>query len=86
MQNRKVEQMNADRRVLRYIKGSSGQGLLLKANSSLHMQAYCDSDWAACPLTRRSLTRYFVTLGGSPVSWKTKKQTIVLRSFAEAEY
>ena len=78
--------MEAARRVLRYLKGNPGQGLLLKADADLNVFAFCDSDWGACPLTRRSLTGYFVTIGGSPVSWKTKKQSIVSRSSAEAEY
>ena len=47
---------------------------------------YCDADWAACPLTRRSLTVYAAMIGGSPVSWKTKKQKVVSHSSAEAEY
>lgn len=50
------------------------------------MQAYSDSDWAACPSTRRSVTGYVVLMGSSLVSWKSKKQSIVSKSSAEAEY
>ena len=46
---------------------------------------YCDSDWGASPLSRCSLISSLVTLGGSPISWKTKKQGTVFRSSIEAE-
>lgn len=59
---------------------------MLTANSDLQLSAYCDSDWAACPLTQRSLTCYVVLLGQSPIAWKTKKQQTVSLSSAEAEY
>lgn len=72
--------------MVRYLKGTLGQGILLRADSPLHLTGWCDSDWNGCPLTRRSLTGYVVQLGSSLVSWRTQKQDTVSRSSAEAEY
>ncbi|XP_019093242.1 PREDICTED: uncharacterized protein LOC109129447 [Camelina sativa] len=73
-------------RVVCYLKNSPGQGILLRANKPLTLTAWCDSDHAKCPSSRRSLTSYFIQLGGSPLSWKTRKQDVVSRSSTEAEY
>lgn len=73
-------------RVVRYLKGSPSQGIHLSSDSELTLTAYWDSDWAVCPITRRSLSAYIVYLGDSPISWKTKKQNTVSCSSAEAEY
>lgn len=82
----KPAQWEAALRVVRYLKNDPGLGILLSSDSDLSLSAWCDSDYAGCPLTRRSLTGYFVQLGGSPLSWKTRKHDVVSRSSAEAEY
>ncbi|XP_074300576.1 uncharacterized protein LOC141631855 [Silene latifolia] len=78
------EHMDAALRVVRYLKGRPGQGILLRSDSSLAILGWCDSDYAGCPLTRRSVSGWIVFVGDSPVSWKTKKQQTVSLSYAEA--
>lgn len=78
--------MQAAKRVLRYLKGTVEQGVLLASQTAAVLTAYSDSDWGGCPMTRKSTSGFCVLLGDSPISWKTKKQHVVARSTAEAEY
>nr|GEY16895.1 uncharacterized mitochondrial protein AtMg00810-like [Tanacetum cinerariifolium] len=71
---------------LEVCKSSQGQGILLAHDSAIQLKAYYDSDWASCTMTRRSTTGYCVLLGYSPISCNSKKQAVVSRSLAEAEY
>ncbi|CAL1397253.1 unnamed protein product [Linum trigynum] len=86
MSNPTISHYKAVTRILRYLKHAPSTGLLFSSSSSLQLQAFSDSDWAACVDSRRSITGYCVYLGSSLVSWKSQKQTIVSRSSCEAEY
>jgi hypothetical protein len=76
----------AMKRILRYLQGTPDYGLLLRRSSSSDLVVYTDADWAGCPDTRRSTSDYAVFLGDNLVSWSAKRQTVVSRSSAEAEY
>uniref|UniRef100_A0A1S4D5W2 Uncharacterized mitochondrial protein AtMg00810-like n=1 Tax=Nicotiana tabacum TaxID=4097 RepID=A0A1S4D5W2_TOBAC len=72
--------------VLRYLKGTPDVIVLLNNSSDFSLHGYCDSDWVACLKTRKSITGFCVTFGGSLISWKSKQQHVVSLSSAEAEY
>jgi hypothetical protein len=42
--------MKAAMRVLRYLKNAPGQGLFFPSQNDLSLPAFCDSDWAGCPM------------------------------------
>jgi hypothetical protein len=72
--------------ILRYLKGTPGKGLWFRKNQNLDLGGYCDADWASSRDDRRSTSGYCIFVGGNLVSWWSKKQAVVARSTAEAEY
>jgi len=81
----------AVKRVFAYLRGTTDLGITLSAPTStstpyLKITAYCDAAFANHVDTRRSTSGYIVFINGSPVSWKSKLQSVVALSSTEAEY
>ncbi|KAB2607912.1 hypothetical protein D8674_011080 [Pyrus ussuriensis x Pyrus communis] len=81
-----IEHLNLVKRILRYLKGSVGRGILMAKNDNTQIMGYCDADWAGNAIDNKSTTGYCTFVGGNLVTWKSKKQTVIARSSAEAEY
>ena len=73
-------------RVLRYLKGTTHYGILYSRNESIICVGYSDSDWAGDVNDRKSTSGYLFQVSGGAVTWKSKKQSCVALSTAEAEY
>jgi hypothetical protein len=78
--------LTALKRILRYVRGTIDLGLHIQRSQATDLVVYSDADWAGCPNTRKSTSGYAVFLGDNLVSWSSKRQNIVSRSSAEAEY
>lgn len=85
----------AVRRICRYLKGSSSEGLYIKpAGSQLSLDCMVDADYAgnwnlpeaADPTTVKSRGGYVITLGTIPVLWKSKRIQEICLSTMESEY
>ena len=78
--------LQAAYRVLHYLKGNPGKGILFKKNDTLDLEAYSEADYASSIVDRRLTTRYCTFLGGNLVTWRSKKQNVVARSSVELEF
>ncbi|XP_070015069.1 uncharacterized mitochondrial protein AtMg00810-like [Nicotiana sylvestris] len=72
--------------LLMYLKTDPTLGIFFSKNDDCSIAAYCDSDWASCPDSRKSVPGYIVLVGDSPISWKSKKQETISLASPEAEY
>ncbi|CAM8877760.1 unnamed protein product [Rhodiola kirilowii] len=50
------DHLSATHKVLRYLKGAPAQGFFYPSDQPLQLTTFCDADWGACPLTRKSVS------------------------------
>ncbi|RVX21666.1 Retrovirus-related Pol polyprotein from transposon TNT 1-94 [Vitis vinifera] len=86
MHNPTEEHMEAVYRIFRYLKMTPGKGLFFRKAENRDIEVYSDADWAGNIIDRRSTSGYCSFVWGNLVTWKSKKQSVVARNSAEAEY
>ncbi|RVX07945.1 Retrovirus-related Pol polyprotein from transposon TNT 1-94 [Vitis vinifera] len=86
MNNPTEKHMTAVIRILRYLKMTPGKGLFFQRTTKKEIEIFSDADWAGLVTDRRSTSGYCSFVWGNLVTWRSKKQSVVARSNAEAEF
>ena len=76
----------AVKRIFRYLNGTINLGLLYSKDKEKECTGYSDADWAGDVNDRKSTSGFVFKLCGAAISWRSKKQSCVALSTAEAEY
>ena len=85
--------VKAMHRVMKYCVSTPHRGWTLKPNRKwngrkgflFRIRGKSDSDYATCPITRKSVSGYAVFLEGAPITVKSLMQRIIALSVTEAE-
>jgi hypothetical protein len=87
MSNYGLAHWRAAKHLLRYLLGTKPYGIYLGNidEPSPLFKAFTDSDWAQSEM-RKSVCGYVIIMGGGPIAWSSKQQSIVALSSCEAEY
>ena len=79
------EHLEVDYQILRYLKKNPGRGLMFKKDGGdLTIEAYTNAGWPESIIDIRSTLRWCTFMGGNLVTWRSKKQSVVATSNAEA--
>ncbi|PSS33155.1 Endonuclease, partial [Actinidia chinensis var. chinensis] len=86
MHSPRTSHLDAVYHILRYLKSCPGLGLFYKSGVQSGLSCFTDADYAGSKSDRRSTSGFCAFHGSHLISWKSKKQAVVSRSSAEAEY
>ncbi|GAU38671.1 hypothetical protein TSUD_292530 [Trifolium subterraneum] len=88
MQKPKVTHMQAVKRIMRYLQDTIDYGILFPKPTGHkgNLIGFCDFEWCGDQVERKSTMWYVFKLFDSPISWSSKKQTVVALYTCEAEY
>ena len=81
-----TEHWNAVKRLLHYLCGTLDHSLVLHRNSPMSLHALFNADWVENKDDFTSTSANIVYLGRNHISWSSKKQCIVARSFTKVKY
>ena len=73
MHNPMKPHLKAVYRILHYLKGTLGKGILFKKGEAMLLETYTNVDYAGSVVDRRSTSDYYTLLGGNLVTWRSKK-------------
>ena len=82
----RTSHLDAVHQILRYLKTCPGLGLFYTSGEQCGVSCFTDADYAGSKTDRRSTSGFCTFRGTHLLSWKSKKQAVVSRSSAEAEY
>ena len=74
------------KRIFKYLKGTTNLSLLFKKSHEYRLVGFCDADYAGDKIERKSITGGCHFIGGSLVSWSSKRQSTIVLSIVEVEY
>ena len=90
----KMSHKKAVKRIIRYLKKTSDQGLIMTIDKKKGLECYVDADFAGgfCkteptnPRDCLSRTGYIIKYAGCSIVWSSKLQLMIALSMTEAEY
>ena len=80
--------LNAAKGSFSYLKGTKNLAICFsttKSNQQPIITAYSDSDFAGCKETSKSTGGFLTTINSGPISWRSKRASLVVLSTLEAE-
>ncbi|KAL0438737.1 UNVERIFIED_CONTAM: Retrovirus-related Pol polyprotein from transposon TNT 1-94 [Sesamum latifolium] len=83
--NPNKEHWDALRRLLRYLKGTMNLCLHFNKYPAV-LEGFYNANWVTDNDEVSSTSDYIFTLGGGAISWKSAKQTCIVRSSMESEF